>query len=48
MKSPFWHKTENKPLSNWRPVEMSIVDGQTADGPQDLQLPQTPGGPRAG
>lgn len=30
--SPSWHKTENKRLSNWRPVEMSIVGGQTADG----------------
>lgn len=36
--SPFWHKTENKRLSNWRPVEMSIIDGQAADGPQNQQL----------
>lgn len=36
--SPFWHKTENKRLSNWRPVEMSVIDGQAADGPQNQQL----------
>ena len=45
--SPFWHKTVSKQLSNWRPVEMSIIDGQAADGSQNLQLPRTPGGPRA-
>lgn len=36
--SPFWHKTENKRLSDWRPVEVSIIDGQAADGPQNQQL----------
>lgn len=36
--SPFWHKTENKQLSSWRPVEMSVIDGQAADGPQNQQL----------
>lgn len=36
--SPFWHKTENKQLSSWRPVEVSVIDSQAADGPQNQQL----------
>lgn len=31
--SPFWYKMENKQLSDWRPVEMSIIDGQAVHGP---------------
>lgn len=40
--SPFWHKTENKQLSNWRPVEMSVIDGTT-----EPAAPGTPGGLRS-
>lgn len=36
--SPFWHKTENKQLSSWRPVEVSVIDSQAADGLQNQQL----------